>query len=101
MKRRDVDPEAQQFANSEGVSVRRARRIPPRLPTGTTLLHGLHGTQVCMRMTEARFPSPAERRMAKRLSDLVVQVERATLDPHPVQAETLQAVESAYGAAWP
>ena len=72
MKRRDADPEAQQFANSEGVSVRRARRIPPRLPTGTTLLHGLRNTKICMRMTEARFPSPAERRMAKRLSDLVL-----------------------------
>jgi hypothetical protein len=54
-----------------------------------------------MRTTEARFPSPVERRMAKRLSDLVVQVERATLDPRPVRAETLQAVESVYGAAWP
>src|SRR4051812_957372 len=101
MKHRDVDPAAQQFADTEGVQVRRARRIPPRLPTGTNVLHGLHGTKICMRVTEARYPSPAERRMAKHLSDLVVQVERATLGQHSARAETLRAVESAYGAAFP
>jgi hypothetical protein len=84
-----------------GVQVRRARRIPPRLPIGTALLTDLRGTKTCMRMTEARFPSPAERRMAKHLSDLVIQVERATLAPHAVRAEALRAVESAYGAAFP
>jgi hypothetical protein len=101
MKRRDLDPEAQQFANTEGVQVRRVRRIPPRLPTGTVLVRDLRGAKTCMRMIEARFPSPAERLMAKHLCNLVDEVEHATLAPHTVRAETLQALEAAYDAAFP